>query len=84
MEKDWKNKGFFSSLKNSLNGIKSALKSEKNLKIQITIAIIVIILIFVFKIELVKAMFVYISIFFVIVSEMINTAIEKTVDLVTE
>ena len=29
-------------------------------------------------------MFVYISIFFVIVSEMINTAIEKTVDLVTE
>ena len=84
MEKDWKNKGFFSSLKNSLNGIKSALKSEKNLKIQITIAIIVIILIFVFKIELVKAMFVYISIFFVIVSEIINTAIEKTVDLVTE
>ena len=34
MEKDWKNKGFFSSLKNSLNGIKNALKSERNLKIQ--------------------------------------------------
>ena len=84
MEKDWKNKGFFSSLKNSLNGIKNALKSERNLKIQLTIALIVIILIFILKIELIKAMFVYISIFFVIVTEIINTAIEKTVDLVTE
>ena len=84
MEKDWKNKGFFSSLKNSLNGIKNAFGSERNLKIQIVIALIVIILTLILKIELVKAMFVYISIFFVIVSEIINTAIEKTVDLVTE
>ena len=84
MEKDWKNKVFFSSLKNSLNGIKNAFGSERNLKIQIVIALIVIILTLILKIELVKAMFVYISIFFVIVSEIINTAIEKTVDLVTE
>ena len=84
MDKDWKNKGFFSSLKNSLNGIKNAFGSERNLKIQIVIALIVIILTLILKIELVKAMFVYISIFFVIVSEIINTAIEKTVDLVTE
>lgn len=84
MEKDWKNKGFFSSLKNSINGIKSAVKSERNLKIQLVIAVIVIILSFILKIELIKMMFVYISIFFVIVTEIINTAIEKTVDLVTE
>ena len=84
MEKDWKNKGFFSSLKNSLNGIKNAVKTERNLKIQIVIALIVIIFVFVLKISIVKALFVYMSIFFVIVTEMINTAIEKTVDLITE
>ena len=84
MEKYWKNKGFFSSLKNSLNGIKSAIKSERNLKIQLVIAVIVLILTIILKIELLKVMFVYISIFLVIVCELLNTAIEKTVDLVTE
>ena len=51
MEKDWKNKGFFSSLKNSLNGIKNAFRSERNLKIQLAIAIIVLILTVILKIE---------------------------------
>ena len=59
MDKDWKNKGFFSSLKNSLNGIKNAVKTERNLKIQIVIALIVIIFVFVLKISIVKALFVY-------------------------
>lgn len=43
MENDWKNKNFFQSLKNAINGIKCVIESGQNIKIQFVIAILAII-----------------------------------------
>lgn len=84
MENKWKNKNFFEALKNSTNGIIYAIKEQKNLKIQILIAVIVVILSIVLQINKMEMLFVCFSISFVIFAEIVNTSIEKTVDLVTE
>ncbi len=81
---EWKNKNFFEALKNALNGLKYAIKTQKDLKIQIFIAIIVIIISILLKISKIEMIIITISIFLVIFAEVINTAIEKTVDLITQ
>ena len=84
MSSKWKNKNFFEALKNSINGLIYAIKEQRNLKIQLFIAIIVLIFSIVLKISKMEMIVVCLSIFFVIFAEVTNTAIEKTVDLVTE
>ena len=84
MSSKWKNKNFFEALKNSINGLIYAIKEQRNLKIQLFIAIIVLIFSIVLKISKMEMIVVCLSIFFVIFAEVINTAIEKTVDLITE
>ena len=81
---EWKNKNFFEALKNALNGLKYAIKTQKDLKIQIFIAIIVIIVSILLKLSKIEMIIITISIFLVIFAEVMNTAIEKTVDLVTQ
>ncbi len=80
----WKSKNFFESFKNALDGIKKAVKEETNLKIQLVFAILAIILSIVLKISKIEFMIIIITIFLVIFGELVNTAIEQTVDLVTE
>ena len=65
------------------NGIKSVFKSEPNMKIHGVVAILVIICGFVFSISLTEWMFCLLSFGLVIGAEMINTAIENLVDLVS-
>ena len=84
MENKWKNKNFFASLNNALNGIKSVLKTEKNIKIQIVFAIIAIISGIIFKISLIEFSIIILTIFIVFISEFINTAIETAVDMFTQ
>ena len=84
METKWKNKNFFEALKNSLSGLFYAVKEQKNLKIQLIIAFLVIIFSIILKINKIEIIFICMSICFVIFAEVVNTAIEKTVDLVTE
>ena len=84
MSSKWKNKNFFEALKNSINGIIYAIKEQKNLKIQLIIALIVVIFSIFLKINKMEILFICISICFVIFAEIVNTSIEKTVDLVTE
>ena len=84
MKSKWKNKNFFEALKNSTNGLFYAIKEQKNLKIQLFIALIVIIFSIVLQITKIEMLFICMSICFVIFAEVMNTAIEKTVDLVTE
>ncbi len=84
MENKWKNKNFFEALKNSMNGLIYSIKEQKNLKIQLFIALIVVILSIVLKINKIEIFFVCISICFVVFAEIVNTSIEKVVDLVTE
>lgn len=83
MENKWKNPNFFQSLKNAINGILSVVKSGRNIKIQLIFAIIVIIAGIVFKITNIEFLILILTIFFVLVSEFMNTAIENLCDLYT-
>ncbi len=80
---EFKNPTFFNALKNALRGCSLAIKNERNIKIQIVAAILVTIIGFLFRISFVEWAILVITIFFVIVTECLNTAIEKTVDMIT-
>ena len=83
MENNWKNPNFFQSLKNAINGIKEIIKTGRNIKIQIVFAIIAIIMGFILKISNIEMLILVLTIFFVLVSEFMNTAIEMLADLYT-
>ena len=72
------------SFKYALNGIFTGLKICRNLKIHYFIATIAIISGFYFDITRIEFAVVLLTITLVVTLEMINTAIEKVVDLLTE
>ncbi len=76
-----KNKNVFSAIKNAYNGIRYAFEKERNIKMQIAIAILVIVLGIIFKLTSIEIILVMITIVFVMVTELINTAFENTIDL---
>lgn len=80
----WTTKNFFESFKCALNGIKYGLSSQRNLWIQSVIAIIAILLGIFFKISNLEWVVLSLTIAFVLFAELVNTAIETTVDLITE
>lgn len=80
---EFKNPTFFNAMKNAIRGCGLAIKNERNIKIQIVAAIIATIMGFMFKISSVEWLVLVLTIFFVIVTECLNTAIEKTVDMIT-
>ncbi len=83
MENKWKNPNFRTALKNAVNGIKYTFISGINFKIQLIFALIAIISGIVFKISLIEWSIIVILIFFVLFSEMTNTAIETVVNMIT-
>lgn len=83
MENKWKNQSFYNSLKNALNGIKNVFSDGRNIRIQICFAIVAIVLGVVLKISLIEFLILILTIFFVLVSEFINTALENLADLYT-
>lgn len=70
------------SLKNAWFGLRYAWTTQRNLRIQIVILMLVIITGFVFSISEVEWFFVTSASFMVIAAEMINTSVEKLVDLI--
>ncbi len=76
-----KDKKLINSFKYAFTGIFSALKTERNLKIHISIATLVIIFGIILKISKIEWLICLICIMTVISSELINTAIETTVDI---
>lgn len=64
-------------------GIKEAIKTEANLKFDILFAIIIIACGFFFKINMVEWIVCILSIGVMLFAEIMNTAVEATVDLVT-
>lgn len=82
-KKQNKLKKFLNSFKYAFEGIKYSIRSEQNLKIHITIMIFVIIAGIVFKISIFEWIICIILFGFVISLELVNTAIEKVVDLIT-
>lgn len=80
----WKNKNFLNAFKNAFNGIRYTIKTQNNIKIQLCFTIIVILLGIFLKLNFIEWGILILTIFGVLVSELINTAIETTVDLYTE
>jgi undecaprenol kinase len=68
----------------AVQGIAIALKKETNLKIHFTVTFIVIILGFLVSLSLTEWLFILFAIGGVISFELLNTAIERGVDLVTK
>lgn len=79
-----KNKNFIDAWKKAFGGIWHAIKTQKNLKVQLVIAFIVIICSIYFKVNITEAMFLSFAIMLVIITEVINTAIEEAVNLCTD
>lgn len=71
------------SFNNAVSGIIVAIKTEKNMKIHYIIAIFVILLSLFFDFSRTEFLLLLYSVSLVVVSEMLNTAIERVVDLIT-
>ncbi|HEY8362638.1 MAG TPA: diacylglycerol kinase [Tissierellaceae bacterium] len=76
-------KSLIDSFNYAVNGIISALKTERNMKIHYIIAIVVVIFSLFFDFSRLELLTLFFAISLVIVAELFNTAIEKVVDLVT-
>jgi diacylglycerol kinase len=79
-----KNKNVEQALKNATNGIMLAAKGEKSIHREFGITVVVLILAAIFKISKIELILVIFAIALVIVTEMINTAIELCIDIYTD
>lgn len=76
-----KNKSIKDSFKNSWDGIKYAFKTQRNMRLHLSIGFIVLILGWILQIGFSNFIHVIFAIALVLFAEMVNTAVEKTVDL---
>lgn len=75
---------FYKSVNHALNGIEYAVNHERNIKIEILAAIIVSVMGVWLNITVIEWLILMLLIATILAFEMINTAIERTVDLVTK
>ena len=75
---------FKGSVKNCLDVISYVTKNEKNFKREIAFGIIALILSYILKIDKIEFIIILTMICLVLTTEIINTAIERAVDLVTK
>jgi diacylglycerol kinase (ATP) len=83
-KENFKNQTFIQALKNTINGIIYTYKTSRNLKVETIIGVCAIILAIVLKLSKTEWPILVITMFLVLMAEMINSAIEETVDLITE
>lgn len=77
-------KKFINSFKYPISGLGYAYRNEQNLAVDVGVAAIVIILGIIFKISMTEWAILSLTVGLVISLELVNTAIEAVVDLVTE
>ena len=77
-------KKFLNSFTYPIKGLKYAYKNEQNLVVDVGVALLVIIFGFIFRVSTMEWAILALTIGLVISCELINTAIEAVVDLVTE
>ncbi len=70
------------SLSNAINGIVRAVREERNMKIHLVAASSVLLLSLFFKLSTVEFMILCLTIAFVVVCELFNTAVERIVDII--
>lgn len=80
---DKKKSGFSDSLNNAIDGIIYAFRTEKNLKIHFSITLLVLIISLWLDLSRTELLLVFFAISLVLVAEMLNTAIEAMVNLLT-
>ena len=78
----FKSQGFNNTFKNARKGFRIVLKSEINLRIHVIIALLVIFFAYILNFSALEYCALLFAIAIVIVSEMLNTAIEFTLDAV--
>jgi len=76
-------KKFRRSFRYAYEGLKYALSTQQNLQFHVAVAFLVLLLGIVVKLPKLETLFLFLSITMVIAAELVNTAIEKAVDLVT-
>ena len=75
--------GFIKNTTYAFAGFKSVFKYETSFKIELVIAILLVPVILFIDFSLIEKLLLFYSIMFVLVGEIINSAIERVVDLVT-
>lgn len=78
----YKAPGFAGTFKNSFKGIRLALKSERNIRIHFSVAVFVLILATILKFSVIEFVLLIIAIASVIIAEMVNSAIEFSLDAI--
>ena len=73
----------FDSFNNAFEGIIHALRTQRNLRIHFVVAIAVIVFALVVSVSRIELIALLISITFVLIAEMINTAVEGAIDVAT-
>lgn len=71
----------FSSFKHAFRGLFAALKSEVNFRIEVVAALVVIATMLIYQVEKWEAVILIITIFSVLVLEVLNTVLERLLDL---
>lgn len=79
-----KTKSLIESFNHAVNGIIYSLKTERNLKFHFLIAGIIIFISLFFDFTRIELLILFFSISLVLMAEMMNTAVERVVDLITE
>ncbi len=79
-----KSRSLIESFNYAVSGIIYALKTEKNMRVHLVIAIIVILFSLFFDFSRIELLILFSTIVLVLMAEMVNTAIERTVDLITD
>lgn len=77
-------KRLVNSFKYAFEGIVYAFKNEQNLTVHLIAMVLVIIFGFLFKISITEWLVIFLIIGLVIATELINTSIEATIDLITD
>lgn len=76
-----KNKSMGKSFGHAFDGLRSAIKAERNMKVHAVMTALVVICAFVFRLTVTEKVIVFAMCGLVITAELLNTAIEAVVDL---
>ena len=74
----------FKSFSYALKGLRYVIMSERNARIHLVLAVLALLASIIFNISLQEWLFVAVSITLVFFAEIVNTAIEKTLDLISQ
>lgn len=78
----YKNKNFKQSLKNALNGLKTAVLAERNMRTHLLFTGLALLAGFFLQLRRAEWLWILSAVFLVLICELLNTAIETIVDLI--